>query len=462
MLKEKKVLLASIILALLWAQHLFAYNYTPPLRYVQAWKEGNTIYYKVYDPEEGCWKEDSLFLDSNWTIARLQTYDGIVAWTASCRHDVTDDHEVRVYFAVYDPARSSWERGYVQHLEELHDLDWHISNLQIEDGIVAWVAEEWKSLYNDYSSAYVYFVVYDPTEACWREDFVLEYDHFGHPWDIRYLQIEDGIVAWYAWYDSRDPYGTGTTKSNVGSAVYDSGWTTNYIEKSDISNCPWSVRGFQTKDGIVTWYFRRETHHGSYDFDVWVYYTARVSSLNWCSGNTYYSSFMHGNCSISNLRIEEGTVYWTARQGENVEDKMKGCHRDSYSGYWNNSPTQPLPDFAVWPTSGDQPLWVPWFRDLSFAGTSWLWDFGDGANSTEQNPTHKYTQSGNFTVSLTATNSAGSETHTETEYIVVNPSSQAVPGPTILLFPAAILLLGLGVSRLKGNSEAPKKYLSQR
>jgi len=32
---------------------------------------------------------------------------------------------------------------------------------------------------------------------------------------------------------------------------------------------------------------------------------------------------------------------------------------------------------------------------------SWLWDFGDGANSTTQNPTHYYQESGFYTVSLT-------------------------------------------------------------
>ncbi|HKI00541.1 MAG TPA: PKD domain-containing protein [Thermoanaerobaculia bacterium] len=46
--------------------------------------------------------------------------------------------------------------------------------------------------------------------------------------------------------------------------------------------------------------------------------------------------------------------------------------------------------------------------------TSWSWDFGDCASSpatcrsTEQNPTHNYAQTGTYTVSLTATNAAGS------------------------------------------------------
>lgn len=47
------------------------------------------------------------------------------------------------------------------------------------------------------------------------------------------------------------------------------------------------------------------------------------------------------------------------------------------------------------------------FTDNSTAGsvniTSWLWDFGDETNSTEQNPEHNYTAIGSYTVTLTVT-----------------------------------------------------------
>lgn len=51
------------------------------------------------------------------------------------------------------------------------------------------------------------------------------------------------------------------------------------------------------------------------------------------------------------------------------------------------------------------------FTDVSTGSpTSWLWDFGDGNTSTQQNPTHTYAASGTYTVCLTATNSCGSNT----------------------------------------------------
>lgn len=40
--------------------------------------------------------------------------------------------------------------------------------------------------------------------------------------------------------------------------------------------------------------------------------------------------------------------------------------------------------------------------------TSWAWNFGDGQTSTDQNPNHCYTTAGTYTVTLIATNAAGS------------------------------------------------------
>ncbi len=54
-------------------------------------------------------------------------------------------------------------------------------------------------------------------------------------------------------------------------------------------------------------------------------------------------------------------------------------------------------------------------------GSTFLWDFGDGQTSTEENPTHIYTQSGTYTVSLTVQNSCtGNNTKTLTNYITID------------------------------------------
>jgi PKD repeat protein len=79
----------------------------------------------------------------------------------------------------------------------------------------------------------------------------------------------------------------------------------------------------------------------------------------------------------------------------------------------------PVADFTGTPTSGMVALTVQ-FTDQSTQGpSSWAWTFGDGGTSTAQHPSHQYTSVGTYTVSLTATNSIGSDAETKTGYITV-------------------------------------------
>jgi PKD repeat protein len=59
---------------------------------------------------------------------------------------------------------------------------------------------------------------------------------------------------------------------------------------------------------------------------------------------------------------------------------------------------------------------------------TYLWDFGDGATSTEDDPMHTFGSSGVYTVSLTVTNQDGSsDTETKHAYIYVDDSVPAAP-----------------------------------
>jgi PKD repeat protein len=63
------------------------------------------------------------------------------------------------------------------------------------------------------------------------------------------------------------------------------------------------------------------------------------------------------------------------------------------------------------------------FVDTSEAHpTKWLWDFGDGTTSTEQNPTHTYKSAGTYNVTLTVWNDLGSDTLTR-QYTVRGASA---------------------------------------
>ncbi len=61
------------------------------------------------------------------------------------------------------------------------------------------------------------------------------------------------------------------------------------------------------------------------------------------------------------------------------------------------------------------------FINTSQNGISYLWDFGDGNTATQENPTHTYSSTGDFTVTLTITNC--NQTHHTTTTVTVNALS---------------------------------------
>jgi PKD repeat protein len=61
------------------------------------------------------------------------------------------------------------------------------------------------------------------------------------------------------------------------------------------------------------------------------------------------------------------------------------------------------------------------FTSTSINGTSFVWDFGDGNTSTDQNPTHTYTSSGSYTVLLTVSNQCNTDMRTREVTIELQP-----------------------------------------
>jgi len=86
-------------------------------------------------------------------------------------------------------------------------------------------------------------------------------------------------------------------------------------------------------------------------------------------------------------------------------------------GFISIVPIAPVPSFSGNPASGRVPLEVHFADESGGDPTSWLWDFGDGSTSAEQNPTHTYSKHGSYTVSLTAANDLGQSSHIAPGYI---------------------------------------------
>jgi len=65
------------------------------------------------------------------------------------------------------------------------------------------------------------------------------------------------------------------------------------------------------------------------------------------------------------------------------------------------------------------PFSIANFVNTTSSAQSFVWDFGDGTSSTEENPSHEYTSAGNYTIQLIATNPNGSDTIRKENFIKI-------------------------------------------
>ncbi len=135
-------------------------------------------------------------------------------------------------------------------------------------------------------------------------------------------------------------------------------------------------------------------------------------------GVTYYWEFGDGDFSF-----EENPVHTYEEDGvyEVILSVTNQCGTTSYSEFITIV-TPPIPEFSADETLGCAPLTVNFLDQSSQNTTSWMWQFPGGtpSSSTLQNPIVTYQNEGKFSVTLTATNAAGSNSVTLTDYIVVD------------------------------------------
>lgn len=122
------------------------------------------------------------------------------------------------------------------------------------------------------------------------------------------------------------------------------------------------------------------------------------------------------------------------------------CNHTFIKSQYVNVSAAPVAQFSASPLSGNAPLTVN-FINQSAGASSYLWDFGDGNTSTAASPSHAYQAEGTYTVSLTATNTCGSNVEIKANYIAVSPC----------LAPAA----AFSASPLNGNVPLTVNFMNQ-
>jgi PKD repeat protein len=79
----------------------------------------------------------------------------------------------------------------------------------------------------------------------------------------------------------------------------------------------------------------------------------------------------------------------------------------------------PVVSFWASRTSGTISTTIGFTDASTNTPTAWNWSFGDGTYSTVKSPKHIYSKAGTYSVTLTASNAAGSGTKTRYNYIKI-------------------------------------------
>ncbi|NLV27874.1 MAG: S8 family serine peptidase [Methanomicrobiales archaeon] len=101
-----------------------------------------------------------------------------------------------------------------------------------------------------------------------------------------------------------------------------------------------------------------------------------------------------------------------------------GGRLNAYNALYINLPLNA--SFTARPSSGTIPLNVQFIDQSSGSPDTWFWSFGDGQQSSLQNPVHLYMVPGSYSVSLTTSRDGISSVTEKSDYIRVKPPYQPV------------------------------------
>ncbi len=144
-------------------------------------------------------------------------------------------------------------------------------------------------------------------------------------------------------------------------------------------------------------------------FDTVYFYDSSISNFPISQWKWYFgdgiADFTSGD-TTSHMYVDPGILNLRLT----VIDSL-GCTKNSILNNALTVNSLPSPRFSASQTRGCPPLNTQ-FTDLSFnqqpsTMAAWFWDFGDGSTSTLQNPSHTYTNTGNYSVTLTVTDARG-------------------------------------------------------
>lgn len=181
------------------------------------------------------------------------------------------------------------------------------------------------------------------------------------------------------------------------------------------------------------------------DYDYTQFQVSIDNGTNWigqCGNYTVLGTSANGSVQPNNQPVYEGVQSTWVLEEINLSDYLgqqikvrfqlksdggtnaDGFYFDDFKIFYNEGTTAAVPVASFQPSAANTCLG----NSISFSDfssnvpTTWAWDFGDGSTSNQQNPTHTYLVAGSYTVSLTVTNSAGTNSITNSIVVNANPT----------------------------------------
>ena len=225
------------------------------------------------------------------------------------------------------------------------------------------------------------------------------------------------------------------TDSPSGNYVNNANTTYSYVPTIDLSNAYAAKISFYAKWNIEA------------DYDYVQFQVSTDGGSTWigqCGNYTNAGTSANGSVQPNNQPVYDGIMTNWVLEEINLSDylgqvikvrfqlrsdnatRKDGFYFDDFSIFYNNQGPAVSPT-AQFNTTGSV-VCSGMFTDFDDASldnpTSWSWNFGDGGTSNVQNPTHIFMNAGTYTVQLTVSNAAGS--NTTTQIITVNQSPNVV------------------------------------
>ncbi len=189
-----------------------------------------------------------------------------------------------------------------------------------------------------------------------------------------------------------------------------------------------SYGGVSPSSGAIGTTFTYEVTYTDADGDapsyVNVYIDGVPYSMSRASG-TYTEGALY-RYATSSLGAGSHTYYFEAsdNRGAGARLPASGSFSGPTVGVRGSPPTASFGYSPASPTTEDTVQFTDRSTDNDGTIVSWWWDFGDGETSTLQNPSHRYSRSGTYIVTLKITDNEGMEDYAFQAITVTSPAPE--------------------------------------